>query len=197
VGTSLATRQSAARQIGHLASQYCSQLPSIIQRIAKYLRSSSWETRIAASQAIGAIAENVAHTTVKDLLAQAGAHVHSDEKPRNSISIGKGASFGLTFADFDIQQVLERGAPLLASKGKEYDIDESKYTHAERVQRARQNLKKRLGLSEGVPGMDLDDMVGDADIVFTSSAHTPEAASAIQQEDAFAVVDAMVAPAGE
>lgn len=39
------------------------------------MRSKSWDTRVASAQAIGAIAENVPHVTVKDLLAKAEAEL--------------------------------------------------------------------------------------------------------------------------
>eukprot|EP00959_Pyramimonas_sp_CCMP1952_P200683 4197627-Pyramimonas_sp.AAC.1 len=166
-GSTPARRQHAARQIGDIAKQHSvAQLPNVIQRIARYLRSSSWETRIAASQAIGAIAENVPHATVKDVLAFSG---WSGETVEGSRAEG---SLGLTFEDFDIGQVLEQGAPLLASQGKEYDIDESRGTHSERVQRARRNLRKRLGLDgEGGLGdiVDLNEMVPDADLLGPST----------------------------
>jgi hypothetical protein len=57
--------------------------------------------------------------------------------------------WGLTFAAFDITQVLEKGAPLLASQGQEYDVADVGGTHAERVQRQRQQLRKKLGLDSG------------------------------------------------
>jgi hypothetical protein len=59
------------------------------------------------------------------------------------------AGWGLTFATFDITQVLEKGAPLLASQGQEYDVADVGGTHAERVQRQRQQLRKKLGLDSG------------------------------------------------
>lgn len=37
-------------------------------QVRHYLRSKSWDTRVAAAHAIGAIAENVMHLTVHDLL---------------------------------------------------------------------------------------------------------------------------------
>lgn len=45
------------------------------------MRSKSWDTRVAAAQAIGAIAENVPHLTVKDLLASAEAELGKEGQP--------------------------------------------------------------------------------------------------------------------
>jgi TATA-binding protein-associated factor len=45
------------------------------------LRSKSWDTRVAAAQAIGAIAENVPHVTVREVLAKAEAALAKDGVP--------------------------------------------------------------------------------------------------------------------
>ena len=45
--------------------------------MSQYLRSKNWDTRVAAAQAIGSIAENVKHTSVKDLFAAVEAEKHA------------------------------------------------------------------------------------------------------------------------
>lgn len=47
------------------------------------MRSKSWDTRVAAAQAIGAIAENVPHVTVREVLAKAEAALAKDGVPRS------------------------------------------------------------------------------------------------------------------
>lgn len=46
----------------------CFEVISPLWQVRHYLRSKSWDTRVAAAHAIGAIAENVMHLTVHDLL---------------------------------------------------------------------------------------------------------------------------------
>lgn len=46
-------------------------------QVSQYTRSKSWDTRVAAAHAIGAIAENVKHTSLKDLCASVEAEKHA------------------------------------------------------------------------------------------------------------------------
>ncbi|KAG0475519.1 hypothetical protein HPP92_015205 [Vanilla planifolia] len=121
-GSTQATRFTAARQIGDIAKSHPQDLNSLLKKVSQYLRSKNWDTRVAAAQAVGAIAENVKHTSLKDLLAliesellEAGIsdasndieNVMSNFHPRNLT--------GLSFTSFDINKVLEFGSLLLAS----------------------------------------------------------------------------------
>ncbi|KAJ7534695.1 hypothetical protein O6H91_13G105700 [Diphasiastrum complanatum] len=171
-GSTSTTRRTAARQIGEIAKNHRAELPSLLKRVRQFLRSKNWDTRVAAAQAIGAIAENVSHVTVQDLLASAVAELkmlgdsvnletfllESDEAVPQSGS--------LAFSRFDVQRVLEYGAPLLASGGQEYDIgiDNTK-TPAERLARQKQNLRRRLGLDVCEQFMDFSDMIRDEDLM--------------------------------
>ncbi|KAL2614154.1 hypothetical protein R1flu_025846 [Riccia fluitans] len=47
------------------------ELRPLLRQVRQFLRSKSWDTRVAAAQAIGAIAENVSHPTVKDIYTKA------------------------------------------------------------------------------------------------------------------------------
>lgn len=42
---------------------------SMCDQVSQYLRSRNWDTRVAAAHAVGAIAENVKHTSVNELFA--------------------------------------------------------------------------------------------------------------------------------
>lgn len=52
-------------------------------QVRHFLRSRNWDTRVAAAQATGAIAENVKHLTVKDLLVFAEAELLDDDPSCN------------------------------------------------------------------------------------------------------------------
>lgn len=58
-GSSSVTRSAAAKQLGEVQRLHPHELNTLLSRTATYLRSSSWETRIAASEAVRAIVSNV------------------------------------------------------------------------------------------------------------------------------------------
>lgn len=108
-------------------------------KVIVHLRSKSWETRVAAGQAIEAIAANVPEwNPVEDMETEDS---NSPHPPPDTTDMNK-----LTFATFDLSSVLAHGKLLLGSAGKEYDIDMSDMTPQERLALQRKNLKERLGL---------------------------------------------------
>ncbi|KAF2288111.1 hypothetical protein GH714_004452 [Hevea brasiliensis] len=66
-GSTQATRFTAARQIGDIAKSHPQDLSSLLKKVSQYLRSKNWDTRVAAAHAIGAIAQNVKHTSLAEL----------------------------------------------------------------------------------------------------------------------------------
>lgn len=58
-GTSTVTRNAAAKQIGEVQKLHPHELHNLLNRLVKYLHSTSWETRIAAAHSIEAILNNV------------------------------------------------------------------------------------------------------------------------------------------
>ena len=67
------------------------------------LYSKSWDTRVAAAEALGALADAFPHHSVEDLAAAAGV-----APPERDVA----------FEGLDLQRVLDRGAPLLCSGGQ-------------------------------------------------------------------------------
>ncbi|KAH9321118.1 hypothetical protein KI387_015757, partial [Taxus chinensis] len=151
-GTTQTTRLTAARQIGEIAKLHPQDLSTLLKKVSQYLRSKKWDTRVAAAQAIGAIAENVKSASVNEIRADAESELlklGSTENVKDltivSWNSASNSSTLLSFGSFDINKVLEFGAPLLASGGQEYDIaiDNSKNT-AERLARQKEHLTHRL-----------------------------------------------------
>jgi TATA-binding protein-associated factor len=68
-GSTQATRFTAARQIGDIAKSHPQDLTSLLKKVSQYLHSKNWDTRVAAAHAIGAIAQNVKHTSLTELFA--------------------------------------------------------------------------------------------------------------------------------
>ncbi|RUP50793.1 hypothetical protein BC936DRAFT_137667 [Jimgerdemannia flammicorona] len=122
--------------------------------------SKNWETRIAAGQALEAIAGNVPEWDP----AEAVKMETSDSAPLSNKTTGQ--TNRLSFKNFDIASVLTNGKTLLASAGKEFDIDMSDMTPAERLALQRKNLRERLGLDTQFMDVDLFD---DTDITTTTS----------------------------
>lgn len=58
-GSSPVTRRAAAKQIGEVQKLHPHELHNLLNRLIVYLHNSSWDTRIAAAQAVEAILVNV------------------------------------------------------------------------------------------------------------------------------------------
>ncbi|TYH92599.1 hypothetical protein ES332_A13G193200v1 [Gossypium tomentosum] len=170
-GSTQATRFTAARQIGDIAKSHPQDLSSLLKKVSSYLHSKNWETRVAAAHAIGAIAQNVKHTSLADLFSSVGAKMTGAVVSANvkdvvvSPELHSKIVSGVSFRSFDINKVLEFGA-LLASGGQEYDIaNDNLKNPKERLARQKQNLKRRLGLDMCEQFMDVGDMIRDEDLV--------------------------------
>ena len=99
------------------------------------MRSKEWDTRLAAGQALEAIAANVPAWDPSDE-DEIAIKIDNNEEQHK-----------LRFSEFDLASVLQHGKLLLGSAGKEYDIDFSDMTPQERLEIQRRNLKERLGLA--------------------------------------------------
>ncbi|SPO38981.1 related to MOT1 - transcriptional accessory protein [Pseudozyma flocculosa] len=138
---------------------------SYLARVIPFLRSKSWDTRVAASLAV----ESICHAagiwdpdieatkpgqSSKTLLdaAAAGddaAHAHASS---SDASAGGGDGDGLlTFDTFSLPKVLAIGTKLLSSAGKEYDI--ANLGDPSRLAQAKKDVVSKLGLGFG---MDMD-----------------------------------------
>ncbi|KAL4458077.1 hypothetical protein ABPG75_012942 [Micractinium tetrahymenae] len=189
-GSSLATRKAAAAQIAGIAAAHPAQLPAVVAAVARHLRHREWDARVAAGHCLGLLAEHFQHHTPADLAAAAAAQaaaaasaggeaeaaavdVKQEVKQEGGSDLAgatpaEPALHLLSFASFDVQQVLAQGTPMLASGGEEYELPaDSALSRAEQLRRQRGNLKQRLGLGgplmDGV--MDTDEMFGDEDLL--------------------------------
>lgn len=114
-GSSAVTRSAAARQLGEVQKLHPHELNTLLTRLTTYLKSSVWETRVAAAEAVCAIVKNVPEWKPEGVQEKEGEDNHA-----NSLSIvGR-----LRFEQFDMQKVLANSTHLMASEGKEYDIEE-------------------------------------------------------------------------
>ncbi|XP_046659911.1 TATA-binding protein-associated factor 172-like [Homalodisca vitripennis] len=135
-GSSGVTRRAAATQLGEVQRLHPHELHSLLARITQLLRSPTWETRIAASQAIQAVLDNVPPwnpTPAPDKIDS----LNSQQVPLNQTG-------RLSYATFDLQKVVTNSAYLMGSEGKEYDTEEEIPIGSEEQMHSR--LMQEIGL---------------------------------------------------
>ncbi|CAB4491398.1 unnamed protein product [Rhizophagus irregularis] len=158
-GSTPAVRATAAQQLGEIQRQHPGELHNLLSRVIVHLSNKEWDTRIAAGQAIEAIAKNVPQWDPPEIIKLENEQCSVNETNDNKYS----------FETFDIASVLQKGKTLLGSAGKEYDLDLSDLDPAQRLALQHKNLKERLGL--GSEFMDVD-LLDDVDISGTSAPQT-------------------------
>ena len=179
-------------------------------QIRAFLKNKQWETRVAAAKTISCICEGVKHATVAEVARLAGITPEAAAEaalalPPSAVA-AVDAAVDLTFDEFDIVGVIERAAPLLASKVGDFDlsdVDDAKLSKAERLKMAKQTLRQRLGMAiesdgaaETVKGedakptnlnvnkfIDVDDLVGEDDVAEVKT-EAPAAAAAAKVDAA-------------
>ncbi|GFO18590.1 TATA-binding protein-associated factor 172-like [Plakobranchus ocellatus] len=131
-GSTPLIRKSAADQLGDVVKLHSHELNTLLTKIHSYLRSPNWETRVAASQAVSAIAKNVPAWEPRGI-------------PKTEDPPSKGCGT-LLLSQFDVKRVLLSGCSLLASEGDQYDLSPVDMNDKEQLLQQRQQLNKRLGL---------------------------------------------------
>jgi len=131
-GSTTLVRTTAAQQLADIQRQHPHELYNLLARVAPYLRNREWECRVAAGKAIGGIAEHVPQwnpnkddimqdverVSVLDPIEEEG-NVRVNENGDGSMKVLLGDDDGrLSFASFDLVQVLKNGQKLLGSAGK-------------------------------------------------------------------------------
>uniref|UniRef100_A0A1I8PPP2 TATA-binding protein-associated factor 172 n=1 Tax=Stomoxys calcitrans TaxID=35570 RepID=A0A1I8PPP2_STOCA len=200
-GSSAVTRKAAAKQIGEIQKLYPQELHTLLNRLIGYLHSSSWDTRIAAAQAVEAILSNVpewrpelyAAPIKKEIKKEETAADEESSCHSNASSTTTATSVSvnsdlykeryLSFAEFNLEQVLKKGARLIGSEGLEFDFNEEALVGrgeaaglggadnaAERLSRQRALLNEKLGLTQASKlGVNLTDLISDEDMMRSGS----------------------------
>uniref|UniRef100_A0A182SCA3 Uncharacterized protein n=1 Tax=Anopheles maculatus TaxID=74869 RepID=A0A182SCA3_9DIPT len=168
-GSAAVTRKAAAKQIGEVQKLHPHELHNLLSRLLTYLHSNSWDTRIAASQAVQAILENVPQWEPKGIPSlkvetkeeKPSDQLDDEEEEKSCDSSSTHGSSGkrnghnnhrLSFDNFDLNAVLFKGARLMGSEGTEFDpLDENEMVDLrEKLARQRALLNEKLGLSSGL-----------------------------------------------
>lgn len=203
-GSSAVTRRAAAKQIGEIQKLYPQELHTLLNRLIGYLYSTSWETRIAAAQAVEAILSNVPEwkpelyassssslaikkeikkeestTADEENSCQSNASSSATTITSNSANSDYYKERYLSFAEFNLEQVLKKGARLIGSEGIEFDFNDDAKSDsqgaggdnaAERLSRQRALLNEKLGLTQASKlGVNLTDLISDEDMIRSGS----------------------------
>lgn len=146
-GSSPVTRRAAAVQLGEVQKLHPHELHNLLAKVRKYLHSSSWDTRIAASQAVEAIISHVPQWDPPGLPKEEGEKEGRDANGEASTPGTRSPSHWMRFEHFDIHQVLKHSGMLLASEGSEFDLDDDLLGKSkEALLHQRRLLNRRLGL---------------------------------------------------
>ncbi|XP_054159429.1 TATA-binding protein-associated factor 172-like [Oppia nitens] len=162
-GSTAVTRKAAALQLGEVQRLHPHELHNLLNKVRPYLRSNSWETRIAASQAVEAIVANVPvwMPAGSRLTSSSGSEIDcqmtdaSSSSQSTTTTTTTGSTGRMSFEKYDINTVIKCGHNLLASEGKEFDDigDNNSATTAnsavdlkEKIALQRQALNHKLGL---------------------------------------------------
>ncbi|KAH8236804.1 hypothetical protein KR026_011206 [Drosophila bipectinata] len=186
-GSTAATRQAAAKQIGEVQKLYPHELHSLLNRLVGYLHSTSWETRIAAAQTVEAILKQVPQwqpelqvpPKKEPSTTGASAALEEDSCQSSGSNSTTASERLLSFDEFDLQQILHKGARLIGSEGNEFDVQEEQpasgggaeeQSLASRLSRQRAVLNDKLGLTTAAKlGVNLTDMITDEDVALSRS----------------------------
>ncbi|KAH6578666.1 hypothetical protein BASA61_000131 [Batrachochytrium salamandrivorans] len=152
-GSTASVRSTAAKQLGQVQKQHPDDLYHLLSRILVHLRSKSWDTRVAAGEAIHAVALSVSQWDPPSPPPSLPSHSASSAMEISSTTTDASVAaadleellFG--FDSFDILDVLHRGAVLVASSGGEFDVDLSGMDSKERIAFQKKQLRERLGLA--------------------------------------------------
>ena len=130
-GSTPIVRSTAAKQLGTVVKQHPQELHNLLSRVAVHIKSKSWETRVAAGNAIEEICLNTPEFIIKN-------GVEVADQSQESL---------LTFNSFDIELVVKNGQVLLSSAGKEFDADFDKTLSVkDRIALQKKQIKEKLGM---------------------------------------------------
>ncbi|PVU89239.1 hypothetical protein BB559_005174 [Furculomyces boomerangus] len=177
-GTTPGVRMAAAQQIGAIQAQHPQKLLNLLEKVYKCLHSNSWDARIAASQAIEAIAKQV--PIIQDLNAdQTSPNPNHKLDSETAPNPQTPKNQWLNFNEFDVDSILSNGRLLLASGGEEFDIQDldPNIDPLDLLARQKKLMRDRLGLtSQLVEG----DFIDESDFITKVDSNPQKVANPIK-----------------
>ncbi|KAJ8683684.1 hypothetical protein QAD02_019476 [Eretmocerus hayati] len=153
-GTNAVTKNAAAQQLGEAQRLHPHELHHLLARVSTLLKSSQWDTRIAAAQAVQAIISQVPVWDPEPIKKESG---NGD----SATSIHKWNN-KLCLENFDMTKLLAQSSYLTGSEGTEYDL-----TIVEGEQTPAQDeklLASKLGLDPKLMGVNASDLFSADDL---------------------------------
>lgn len=144
-GVSTYIRNVAAEQIADVQKSRPDELFNLLGRVAPFLQSPKWDTRISAAKTIGLIAENCFFHP-DSLNSDADLEEAVEIKREEGETGVQGELTALNFDSLDIGTVIQKGTPLLGSAGREYDQAVQQMDNEHRMRMQRVTLRQKIGM---------------------------------------------------
>ena len=130
------------------------------------MRSKSWDTRVAATKAVGGIVDHAEkydpNDDEGDLKAESNGHGNNGAEVKvEELSINDDQ---LQLDSLDVESILKKGKPLLGSAGREYDYQFVGMDPAQRLAHQKKTLTSRLGLGTDFIEEEMGDMITSKDV---------------------------------
>ena len=148
-------RNTAAQQLADVQKQHPDELFNLLTRVVPYLRSRSWDTRVAASKAIGGIVDNAPlfDPNADDVSPESGSDaaspsngVKKEDPDMKQEDVPPMSDDQLQLGNLDVTLIMTYGKKLLGSAGKEYDYKLAAMDPTDRLAHQKKTLTARLGL---------------------------------------------------
>ncbi|KAL9619467.1 MAG: hypothetical protein Q9160_005904 [Pyrenula sp. 1 TL-2023] len=148
-GSTQLIRNTAAQQLADVQKQHPDELFNLLGRVLPYLRSKSWDTRIAAAKAIGGVVDNADKFDPNDDdegIKTEGNGLKEEDVEVKKEEPGVESDDLLQLDTLDMGSILQHGKKLLGSAGREYEFSLAGLDAAERLAHQKKSLTARLGL---------------------------------------------------
>lgn len=147
-GSTQLIRNTAATQLADVQKAHPEELFNLLTRVVPYLRHKTWDTRIAASKALGGIVEHAEKydpngAASKDEPKKEEDASHIKEEVIDDLPL---ADDQLSLESLDLQSIVKYGKELLRGGGKEIDYSLAHLDPAQRLTHQKKTLAGRLGL---------------------------------------------------
>ncbi|CCJ28640.1 unnamed protein product, partial [Pneumocystis jirovecii] len=149
-GSTQIIRQTAAQQLAAIQKDHPHELYNILEKVIPYIRSKSWETRMAAVLALSSVIKQVPFwdPDIESIKHEEEELKSFFEKDENISVLKNNPDDIFNFETFDISFVIKNGQKLLGSDGKEYDFDSCDIFSEENLAFQKKSFLSRLGFGE-------------------------------------------------
>ncbi|KIW01092.1 uncharacterized protein PV09_07379 [Verruconis gallopava] len=165
-GSTQLIRNTAAQQLADVQKQHPDELFNLLTKVIPFLRSKTWDTRVAATKAVGGIVDHAEKYDPNDddgdLKTEANGHGPDDANFKvEELTINDDQ---LQLETLDVASILKKGKPLLGSAGKEYDYQFVGMDPSQRLAHQKKTLTSRLGLGSDFIEDELGEMITSKDV---------------------------------